>query len=279
MPDQDVLTTEQQASRLLMLSDTAALGEPPSASIPGYSSEAAYAVSHEMLARREATGWRTVGRKIGFTNRTIYEQYAVYEPMFGYMYDSTVSEATDANGRLVATLDLSPLVQPLIEPEIVFGLRAPLPVTDDAAALLDAVEWIAHGCEIVQCHYPDWKFKVEDTIADGGLHGRYAVGPRLTLDASMRAALPAQLASFSMLLYRNGELMAQGGGALVLDSPLNALAWLARALERLPQHPRLEEGEMVTTGTLTTALPVLPGEVWSTRMEGLELEGLEIRFV
>jgi len=124
-----------------------------------------------------------------------------------------------------------------------------------------------------------WKFTVADTIADGGLHGRYVVGPAQTLDASLRAELPERLASFSMLLYRNGALAARGGGALVLDSPLNALAWLARALERLPEHPRLEAGEMVTTGTLTTALPVLADEVWSTRMEGLELEGLELRFV
>jgi 2-oxo-3-hexenedioate decarboxylase len=236
-------------------------------------------VSSEVLRRREGSGWKRAGRKIGFTNRTIWEQYSVYQPIFGYMYESTVREAAIEQGKgPVGTIELAPLAQPLIEPEIVFRLRSTPPVTDDPIALLQCIEWYGHGFEVVQCHFPGWKFQVADTIADGGLHGRYLVGPRVTVEAGKERALVDQLAGFRITLSRDGEVAAEGGGALVLDSPLNALAHLVKLLETLPGHPKLEAGELVTTGTLTTALPVAPGQTWSTHFDGLALPGLTVRF-
>jgi 2-oxo-3-hexenedioate decarboxylase len=40
----------------------------------------------------------------------------------------------------------------------------------------------------------------------------------------------------------------------------------------------LAAGELVSTGTLTDAHPVSPGELWSTELSGLPLPGLTIRF-
>ena len=37
-------------------------------------------------------------------------------------------------------------------------------------------------------------------------------------------------------------------------------------------------GEIVTTGVLTDAHPVAPGEIWSTAISGLPLAGLAIAF-
>ena len=284
------------AAEMVRLADAASLAEPISAREPGFTVEDAYAVSHAALRRREAAGWRRAGRKIGFANRTIWDQYGVYAPIFGYMYDSTVlwtheaardghAEAhsygqSEPNGNTGygAELSLDGLAQPLIEPEIVFGLKSSPPVTDDPAVLLDAIEWVGHGFEVVQCHFPDWKFAIADTIADGGLHGRYVVGPRLALDGSDRARLVEELGSFRVTLLCDGAVAAEGGGDLVLGSPLKALAHFIGVLDGLPDHPRLEAGEIVTTGTLTTALPVAPGQAWSTRFEGLAMPGLRLKF-
>ena len=41
---------------------------------------------------------KPVGRKIGFTNRTIWAEYGVYAPIWGYMYDTTV-KPLDAGRR------------------------------------------------------------------------------------------------------------------------------------------------------------------------------------
>ncbi|HEU0075583.1 MAG TPA: hypothetical protein VFS30_16395 [Dehalococcoidia bacterium] len=275
--------TAVYAEEMIRLADTAGLAEPLTACVAEFSAADAYAISREVLRRREASGWRRVGRKIGFTNREIWDQYGVYEPILGYMYDRTVSwieETTwDVDGwGDQASLSLEGLAQPLIEPEVVFHFREAPPLTDDPMALLGAIDWVGHGFEIVQCHFPEWKFGVADTVADGGLHGRYVTGGGISVAGRDPARLAEALASFRIRLYRNGTLVREGGGELVLGSPLQALAHAMRLLDSLPDHPRIEAGEYVTTGTLTDAMPVAAGETWSTRLYGLPISGISLRF-
>jgi 2-oxo-3-hexenedioate decarboxylase len=271
---------------MIRLADTVSLAEPLSSCLESFSKDDAYAISREVLRRREASGWRRIGRKIGFTNREIWDQYGVYEPILGPMYDRTVSFVLDRTWDVdgwgdEASLSLEGLAQPLIEPEIVFHFRRPPPLTDDPVVLLDAIDWLGHGFEIVQCHFPGWKFAVEDTIADLGLHGRYVAGGGIAVphDEAGRRELAQRLATFRIRLYRNGVLTREGGGDLVLGSPLKALAHAIRLLDSLPDHPPIEAGEIVTTGTLTDAMPVEAGETWSTRIDGLPLSGISLRFV
>jgi hypothetical protein len=40
-----------------------------------------------------------------------------------------------------------------------------------------------------------------------------------------------------------------------------------------PHNPALAASEIVTTGSLTRAQPIADGEVWTTRMTGIPLEG------
>ena len=42
--------------------------------------------------------------------------------------------------------------------------------------------------------------------------------------------------------------------------------------------PPLAAGELISTGTMTDAHPVAPGETWRTELSGLPLAGLELRF-
>jgi 2-oxo-3-hexenedioate decarboxylase len=278
----DRALTALYAEEMIRLTDTTSLAEPLTACVGDFTAEDAYAISADVLRRREALGWRRVGRKIGFTNREIWDQYGVYEPILGYMYDRTVTWVQDRTWDVdgwgdEAVLSLDGLSQPLIEPEIVFHFRE-APLTEDPVALLSAIDWVGHGFEIVQCHFPDWKFKVADTVADGGLHGRYVAGGGISTAGRDMGRLAEQLASFRLRLYRNGSPMRDGGGELVLGSPLNALAHAIRLLDSLPGHPAIEAGEIVTTGTLTDAMPVAPGETWSTRIEGLAISGISLRF-
>jgi 2-oxo-3-hexenedioate decarboxylase len=268
------------AEEVIRLQDSASFATPFSRCEDEFTVSDAYAISRELLRRREASGWRRAGRKIGFTNRTIWEQYQVFEPIFGYMYDHTVVWADDGEIDVDGwgpeqKVSLAGLAQPLIEPEVVFRLRQTPPVTDDPIALLRCVDWVGHGFEIVQCHFPDWKFDVADTIADAGLHGRYVFGWGRPVGQDEDLELLAkQLASFRVRLYKNGALAATGGGELVLGSPLNALGYLTKTLASLPDHPPLQAGEYVTTGTLTTALPTTSGDTWFCRFDGIGLSGL-----
>ena len=262
------------AARLIDAQDRAITIRPIAATTPGFDVDAAYDVLREIDARRIALGWRPVGRKIGFTNRTIWPRYGVYQPMGARVWSHTVQFATD--GR--ATQSLAGFVQPRIEPEVVFKLAAPVAAGADAAAVLATTQWIAAGFEIVQSHFPDWKFDAADCTAAFGLHAALIVGAPCPIDAANRDAIGALLPRFRATLRRADAVVDTGVGANVLDSPALAVAHLAGVLERHPRHPPLEAGEIVTTGTITDAWPVAPGETWSSDYGELPLRGLTVAF-
>jgi 2-oxo-3-hexenedioate decarboxylase len=266
---------ERHADTMRRIWDDGVLQQPPSAGEEPFGIDEAYAISAELLRRREAAGWRRLGRKIGFTNSAVMREYGMSAPIFGYVYDRTVIHAESGH----AALSLGGTVQPKIEPEIVFKLRHNPPPTRDPVALLESVEWLAQGFELVQCHYPDWVFAAPDAIADSGFHARYAVGAPTPVEPDALPRLADELARFRVELLLNGEVAAEGGGELVLGSPLLAFAHLIEVLAGLPGHPPLAAGELVTTGTLTAALPVTPGQTWTTRISGLAAAPLELQLL
>src|ERR1043165_1415257 len=198
----------------------------------------------------------------------------VYQPMWAHVWSHTVHFAESNK----ATLDLKRLVQPRIEPEVVFKLKAPVPATSDPLAVLACAEWIAPGFEIVQSHFPDWKFKAPDCTAAFGLHGALVVGAPVPVTDANRAMLAAALPTCAVTLSRGGTVIDRGVGANVLDSPALALVHLVRVLADQPQAPRLSQGEIVTTGTITDAWPVAAGESWSSDYGALGIDGLTLRF-
>jgi 2-oxo-3-hexenedioate decarboxylase len=232
----------------------------------------AYRVLARLGQAFKARGETLVGRKIGFTNRTIWPEYGVYAPIWGFVTDRTARELAAG-----ATLPLAGLAEPRIEPEIVFGLsRAPAPDMDEAA-LAGCIDWLAHGFEIVQSLYPDWKFAPADAVACNALHGALLIGERHPFKPRAAEWLH-ELAAFEIELECDGVLADRGQAANVLGSPFLALRHLVQLLAQDKVHPPLAAGEIVSTGTLTRALPVAPGETWRTRLHGIPIAGIELRF-
>jgi len=260
------------AGRLLDAYEGSHTLDPITASDPSFDMAAAYAVLREIHARRTASGWRAVGRKIGFTNRTIWARYGVDRPWWAHVYSHTVHHAPDGH----AARAIAGFVQPRIEPEVVFGLRGPVPAAGDARAVLDAVDWIAAGFEIVQSHFPGWRFRTPDCTAAFGLHGALIVGPETRLDATERDRLAAMLPDFEVTLQRGAVIVDRGRGRNVLDSPALALRHLAELLASQPDAPPLAAGEIITTGTLTDAWPIAAGSRWRSDYGALGVRGIEL---
>lgn len=246
---------------------------PFSTRYPTFMLDDAYRVTDIVRHMREARGETAIGRKIGFTNRTIWDEYSVHAPIWSYVFDRTVSDLAD-----IEALPLGTFSEPRIEPEIVFGLGAAPSAEMDEGALLSCIEWVAHGYEIVQSIFPGWKFSAADTVAACGLHGALLIGPRHGV-GPRAAEWRRTLSTFEIDLLRDGHVMDRGRAANVLDGPLSALRHLVELLARDPVNPPLAVGEIVTTGTLTRALRVAAGESWSTALSGIALEGVQLRFV
>lgn len=262
------------ARELLQAHDHARLIASIATRDPDFDLDAAYRVAAELMQLRRSRGSRPVGRKIGFTNRSIWALYGVDAPMWAHVYDDTVSYAKDGK----AEVSLAGTVSPRMEPEILFKLRTPVPVgCRDAEQLLRSVEWYAHSVEIVHSHF-DWKFKLADATADWACHARLVIGEPQAIREQSIPALARALPGIRVALWKSGVKQIEGIGANVLDSPVYALAFLADLLAEQAFMQPLASGEVVSTGTITDALPVKPGETWSTEINGLPLQNLTITY-
>jgi 2-oxo-3-hexenedioate decarboxylase len=187
------------------------------------------------------------------------------------MYASTVHPLANQE----ASVSRAAFCQPRIEPEIMERV-ARAPAAAEPEAIAAALEWVAHGFEIVDSHAANWKFKVADTVADFGLHGALFIGaPQAAVEI---ADIVTTLSSLDVELSRNGTVVDRGRGSNVLDGPLQAIAHLMRVLAAQDRFPSLGAGEIITTGTLTAAWPVEAGQRWSTRLAGIGLPGAALSF-
>ncbi len=240
----------------------------------GLTVDAAYQSALQVRALRVARGEHPRGYKIGFTNRGIWERYQVFAPIWGTVWNTTLSFC-EGQGEV----PLAAACQPRIEPEAVLCMACTPPPAPSINQLFDCLEWVAPGFEVVQSHMPEWKFAAADTVADGGLHAHLLVGPRVPARTLARdgEGLEALLAASRVRLHRNGQEVDSGAGANVLDGPLHALQHFLQALRTCPGSTDLVAGDVITTGTWTDAWPVKPGEVWSAAFSDV-LPRLDVAF-
>jgi 2-oxo-3-hexenedioate decarboxylase len=235
---------------------------------PRFGLAEAGAAALALMRLREARGDRVVGHKLGFTNRTIWDEYGVFAPIWGPVYAGTVREGA-------SSVDIAPLLEPRIEPEIVFRLSGAYVPEEPLAC----VSHVALGFEVVQSAFPDWRFRAPDTVAAAALHGALVVGPWVEVRPEDRAGWTTALADFGVTLLKDGAVADEGRSSNVLGGgPVVALGHLAEVLAGLPGAPSMAAGQVFTTGTLTRALAVAPGESWEVRVDGVPLGPLRISF-
>jgi 2-keto-4-pentenoate hydratase len=238
---------------LLARANRSEIAVPPSARDAGFDLNAAYAVESEIAHALVESGRTIVGRKVGYANKAMWRILKLETLVWAHMYD----DAVHCTKELAASIFRSPK----IEPEIVFKLKDP-----------STVEWMALGFEIIDCPFPDWKFTPVDFVAAWGLHAALVLGE----PQSMETDFANELATFKLRLSKNGELVEEGSGKNSLRSPALCLAELATAAAR--RGDPLKAGELISTGTLTTAQPIASGETWRAEVEGLPVDALELRF-
>ena len=246
--------------------------QAPTSRDPSFDLAAGYRVEAELTSRRRAGGHATVGRKVGFANKAMWRVLKLDTLVWARMYDDTVRFAPT---RGPVELPVGRMTSAKIEPEIVFKLRAPL-AGGDAAAALDAVEWLALGFEIIDCAYADWKFQPADFVAAYGLHAALVVGEPRPVTRDEIPGLVEALPSFTVRLLKDGNGVADGSGKNVLRSPALCLAELGAAATAAGVP--LAAGEVITTGTLTDAQPIAAGQTWTATVAGLDLPDVSVHF-
>lgn len=245
---------------------------PFSARAGGLSLEQAYGVVDHVKDQRHARGESAIGRKIGFTNTAVWQGYGLAGPIWNHMFDTTVFELA----AFEETFALPEWPEPRIEPEIVLHLaRAPTADMSDAE-LLACIDWIAPGFELVYSIYPGWAFTAADATAAFGLHGVLLLGERMALSGDLPAFNDA-LRTFTVDLRGPAGAHHCGHARNVLGGPISALRFLVAELLLSGPGVQLRAGELITTGTLTTAAPITHGQTWTMGFSGLDLTPATVR--
>ena len=243
----------------------------PSTRDAGFDLGTAYAVEAEIAHARRASGHQTVGWKVGYANKAMWRALKLETLVWSHMYDDTVRYA-DWND---AKLSIASMCSPKIEPEIVVKL-AKTPASSDPVAVLEAAEWYALGFEIIDCVFPDWTFQPVDFVASRGLHAALVIGEPVYVDPEDIAQLATDMAAFTVRLLRNNEMVEEGAAKNALKSPVLCVAELGDALKRRGAET-LQAGDVISTGTLTTSLPIAAGDVWIASLSGIPPSSLTLR--
>lgn len=217
----------------------------------------AYAVQQAWASLRAAAGETTVGRKIGLTSPGMQKQMGVGEPDFGDLWGSRRFDVTGG----VAEIPVGIFIQPRVEGELAFRMRAPLQGPGVTPSdVLAAAQDTALAVEIVDSRVADWRIRLVDTIADDASYGGFACG------AWSARLLNVDLPHTPFTLERNGETCVRELGSAVLGSPLEAVAWLANKLGSFGAGIRA--GDVVLSGSFGRAVPAEPGDVFTISTPG-----------
>ena len=250
--------------------------ERPSRYADDFDLERGYEVYAAVDKGLREKGFKPAGRKLGFTNKATWDEFELATPIWAYVYDQTLC----LTGASEFEVKVSDLVAPRIEPEVVLKVGSRISnAGSDPNTLVDAIEWVAIGFEIVDCHFAEWRFTAAEIVADFGAHSRLVVGKPTMIDEGLKNDLSSRLEALSVNLLCNSALVETGVGRNALGGPLKALGFLITALDTHSWADKVQPGEVITTGTLTGLPYIHAGEQWTVEVSGFDLASLSITLV
>ncbi|WP_433478942.1 2-keto-4-pentenoate hydratase [Spirillospora sp. CA-142024] len=211
----------------------------------------AYAVQRAGIERRRRRGERLAGVKMGFTSRAKMVQMGVDDVIWGLLTDAMTAEAS---------VDVSRLIHPRIEPEIAYLIGREV---RSAAEVESAVTGVAVGFEVLDSRYADFKFTLPDVIADNASAATFGFGTWHP---------PRDLPNIGLLMEIDGRPVQTGSSAAILGDPARSLRAAARLA--LGAGMALEPGWVVLAGAATAAVP-LPKDA-HVRVTGAGLGSVEV---
>jgi 2-oxo-hept-3-ene-1,7-dioate hydratase len=218
---------------------------------PGMTLDQAYAVQAAFVGLKRAAGARVIGWKIGLTSRAMQAALLIDTPDSGVLLDDMLfpDGATVPPGRFI---------QPRIEAEIAFVMKAPL--SGPAVTRADVLAATAHvapaleilDTRILRADPATGRARIiTDTVSDNAANAGLVLGPQ-------RHAVGAfDLRWIGTILCRDEVVEETGLGAGVLNDPVTGILWLVHRLARYGQG--VAAGEILLSGSFIRPVEAPPG--------------------
>lgn len=217
---------------------------------PAITLDDAYAIQSAQMAQKLAAGHKIIGWKIGLTSRVMQDALGIDTPDSGVLYDDMLFRTGD-------TVPAGRFIQPRVEAEIAFVMKAPLDGDVTRDEVLAATDALVPALEILDTRImrtdPQTKQArvIFDTVSDN------AANAGIVLGNERHAPDAHDLRWTGAILRKNGDVVATGLGAAVLDDPVMGIVWLARRMSQYGQ--RIEAGQVILSGSFIAPLECPPG--------------------
>jgi 2-oxo-hept-3-ene-1,7-dioate hydratase len=217
---------------------------------PEMTLEEAYAVQAAFTTARLAAGRRLIGWKIGLTSKAMQQALGIDTPDSGMLFDDMLFETG-------GTVPAGRFIQPRVEAEIAFVLKAPLAGAVTREAVLRATDYVCPALEILDTRIlrrdPDsgQARSIVDTVADNAANAGLVPG------AAWHDPRLVDLRWVGAILSRDGAVEETGLGAGVLNDPVMGIVWLAERLAA--QGQGLKPGQVVLSGSFVRPVECPPG--------------------
>lgn len=212
----------------------------------------AYAVQQAWVRQKIAGGRKVVGWKIGLTSKAMQYALNIDTPDSGVLFDNMVFD----DG---ATIPADRFIQPRIEAELAFVLKAPLQGPDvDVEAVLAATAYVLPALEIldtriVRSDAASGKARtIVDTVSDNAANAGVVLGSQLFSPENV------DMRWLGAIVSRNATVEETGLGAGVLNHPARGIAWLANRLAQYGDH--LAAGQIVLAGSFIRPIEARHGD-------------------
>jgi len=219
----------------------------------------AYNIQKISIDRRYDRGEKKLGIKMGFTSKAKMEQMGVHDLIWGRLTDKMYFEAG-------SELDRSQFIHPRAEPEIAFKLSQDIttPVTLENAKSF--VSHVAVAIEIIDSRYENFKFSLEDVIADNCSSAAFTLGQWMPVTTNIEDIL--------MSLVRDDIIEKKGNSNAILGNPWESFVAAVRL--SIQNKEPLTKDSIVLAGAATPAVFIKVGDTISAHAEGLGSVYLDI---
>lgn len=207
------------------------------AEVNNISLEDAYDIQRMSIGKRIDRGEKVTGFKLGFTSHAKMEQMGVHDLIWGILTDEMTLEPNEK-------VDLNRWIHPRAEPEIAFrvskNIEEPIPLKE----VHHYIDKMAPAIEVIDSRYENFKFSLEDVVADNCSSTGYVIGDWQDLKT--------EISDLDIHLNIDGETVQKGKTAAILNNPLQSVVELSRLASKA--EIAVTAGQIIMAGAATAAV-------------------------
>jgi 2-oxo-3-hexenedioate decarboxylase len=214
--------------------------------------EEAYKIQNYLIEERLERGELITGYKLGFTSKAKMKQMNVDDLIWGVLTNEMEIKSKDK-------IDLKKYIHPRAEPEIAFRVSKNINRQIEVSEIVDYVDKMAVAIEVIDSRYRNFKFSLEDVVADNCSSIGYCIGEWQDLKEN--------ISNLDIQLKFNSVVVQKGKSKAILDNPYQSIIELTRLASA--SGLTLKKGQIILAGAATAAEWITPKTKISAEIEGI----------